>query len=92
MIQHINIKVFGFVQGVFFRYHTSEEALKLHLTGFVMNQDDGTVYIEAEGKEDDLKELLAWCHKGPRGSSVDKVEFTYDQKLQDFSTFEIRYV
>ena len=34
-MQHLNIKVYGLVQGVFFRTSAKEEANKLGLTGFM---------------------------------------------------------
>jgi acylphosphatase len=48
-VSRIKIKVFGYVQGVFFRYTTRKVARTLGLKGFVKNLPDGSVYIEAEG-------------------------------------------
>ena len=55
----IVIKVYGLVQGVFFRYTTRKIARKLGLSGYVKNMHDGSVLIDAEGPDDKLKELLA---------------------------------
>ena len=41
MIKHINIKIFGRVQGVGFRYFVKQRANKAGLKGFVQNQQDG---------------------------------------------------
>ena len=54
MKQGAIIKVFGKVQGVGFRYYTQRKAVELGITGFVQNRPDGSVYIEAEGEEEDL--------------------------------------
>lgn len=49
------IHVFGKVQGVGFRFQTQQLAKKMGITGYVANQDDGSVLIEAEG---DAKQML----------------------------------
>lgn len=67
------ISIHGLVQGVFFRAETQALAQKLDLTGWVRNLPDGSVEIHAEGTEDALKELEAWCHRGPPGAQVEEV-------------------
>jgi len=68
------ITVSGRVQGVFFRDTARQAAQGLGITGFVRNQPDGTVYIEAEGEEKSLKELVRWCRRGPKWAQVESVE------------------
>lgn len=74
MEKHISIKVTGKVQGVFFRASTRDVARKLGLKGFVRNEPDGGVYIEAEGDETTLTEFTEWCRQGPRLAQVDHVD------------------
>ena len=74
MAKHLNIRVYGQVQGVFFRVSAIEKAKDLGLHGFVRNDPDGTVYIEAEGDEEALSLYLAWCRQGPAAAKVDRVE------------------
>ena len=64
------------VQGVGFRWSAAREASKLDISGFVRNQEDGSVYIEAEGSEDQLNVFLNWCRIGPRSGLVQSVDFT----------------
>jgi len=71
-----HIKVFGLVQGVFFRARTQELAAKLKITGWVRNCEDESVEIHAEGTEEALKELESWCHRGPPGAQVESVKVT----------------
>ncbi len=71
------IKVYGRVQGVGFRYYTHKKALELGITGFVKNRPDGSVYIEAEGKEDQLELFIRWCEDGPAWAHVTKLEKQY---------------
>ena len=49
MIKHFDITVQGKVQGVWFRDSTMKEAKRLGINGFVRNEPDGSVYVEAEG-------------------------------------------
>lgn len=85
MKKHLNIKIYGRVQGVFFRISAKEKAESLGIVGFARNEPDGSVYIETEGQEDDLEEFIKWCQKGPEAAHVEKVE-TYKGPLKNFYT------
>ena len=87
-MKRIIIKVYGHVQGVFFRYSTRKIARRLGLTGFVKNMPDGSVYIVAEGDENKLKELLKFSKKGPEHARVEKVEFDYKEPKHEYVGFE----
>ena len=89
MVKHLNINVFGKVQGVFFRVYTQKKAEELGLTGFVQNEPDGSVYIEAEGEETLLKDFTSWCNVGSPNAEVSKVIIT-EGGIKNFSgTFYI---
>ena len=88
--KHIAIRVHGKVQGVFFRASTQDKAEELGLTGFVQNEAEGTVYLEAEGAAEALKKLEQWVHQGPRRVRVEKVAVEEKENLAGFSTFEQR--
>lgn len=85
---HFNIKIYGLVQGVFFRATAKEAADKLSITGFARNEKDNTVYIEAEGEKNKLDKFIKWCNIGPSMAEVEKVLVTED-KLKNFSRFEV---
>ncbi len=68
--KHFSIRVTGSVQGVFFRASTRKEAQRLGLVGWVRNEPDGSVRIEAEGDGDALDELVTWCQHGPDQARV----------------------
>lgn len=87
MKKHLNIKIYGLVQGIFFRATAKGQADKLTITGFARNEPDGSVYIEAEGNKKNLDEFLKWCYLGPPMARVEKVIATED-KLRNFSEFE----
>jgi acylphosphatase len=71
MVLHFLIK--GRVQGVGFRWFVQREAGELNLRGWVRNTENGEVEVVATGESDDLAELRASLHRGPRGSRVDHV-------------------
>lgn len=87
MKKHVSIRIYGLVQGVFFRITAKDEADKLAVTGFARNEDGGTVYIEAEGEEESLNKFITWCHQGPKFAKVDKVEIKEDL-IKNFSGFD----
>ncbi|MFX1307637.1 MAG: acylphosphatase [Promethearchaeota archaeon] len=87
----IKIKVFGYVQGVFFRYSTRKIARNLGLSGFVKNMPDGTVYIEAQGPEDKLLKLLEFSKKGPAHAQVEKVEYEFSEPINKFKGFDYSF-
>lgn len=90
MRKHLNIKIYGDVIDVGFRYHAMLTAENFGIKGFVRNEPDGTVYIEAEGEEGKLEEFLAWCHRGPKYAKVTRVE-TEEGALKNFVRFTIEH-
>lgn len=91
MKRHLNIKIYGQVQGVFFRYSAQEKAEELKIAGFARNEPDGSVYIEAEGEEGDLKSFLEWCENGPDSANVEKVGYEFTNGIRNFNRFDIKY-
>jgi acylphosphatase len=83
------IKITGFVQGVGFRANTKKHAELLGLAGFVQNQADGSVLIEAEGDESALQELLEWCRQGSQEATVNKVDYK-QIRVQNYQGFSVR--
>ncbi len=84
------LRVTGRVQGVGFRYFTVREAEKEGIKGFVRNEPDGSVYIEAEGDEDALERFILRIRKGPLWGRVDHVS-VLDQPPRGYEKFVIRY-
>ena len=87
--KHLSIRVTGKVQGVFFRASTREEAQRLGLCGWVRNETDGSVRIEAEGDEESLEQLVARCQHGPDQARVADV-VVEEGELEGYSDFEVR--
>jgi acylphosphatase len=76
MTKHINIKISGWVLGVGFRYCAYEKFVELGLAGKAENTQDRGVLLDVEGSEEKLAVLLEWCHKGPLGAKVERVDVT----------------
>ncbi|MBL9018178.1 MAG: acylphosphatase [Myxococcales bacterium] len=74
--RRVHAIVSGRVQGVSYRATTADEADGLGLTGWVRNLPDGRVELEAEGPDDAIAALLAWCAKGPPAARVTAVATT----------------
>ena len=81
--------VSGKVQGVWFRDSTRQEAIKLKVTGWVKNMPGGTVYLEAEVQENNLKSLKRWLHIGSPHSRVDRVDLQWIMPTKSYSTFTV---
>ena len=89
MIKHLNIKVYGKVQNVGFRFYTNKRANILGVKGYVKNMPDKSVYIEAEATEFLMEQFLEFVNEGPKWSRVSEVK-TYEAPIKGFENFEIR--
>lgn len=85
-----HILVSGGVQGVGFRYFVRQTALRLALTGWVRNLDDGDVELEAQGTPENLRLFIAQVRTGPRFARVRGVRIR-DVPPKDEQGFEILY-
>ena len=67
------IRFHGRVQGVGFRYTATAYANDLRLTGWVRNEDDGTVLMEVQGREEAIEKLIQLMESG-RYIEITRVE------------------
>lgn len=86
--KHLNIKVKGKVQGVFYRASTKAVANQLGVKGFVKNEADGSVYVEAEGDVAMVESFLEWCREGPEKAQVEHVE-SNEGEMKNYRNFEV---
>ena len=86
-----HVFISGKVQGVFFRAHTRDEALKRDLKGWVRNLPDGRVEAVFEGEEENVKSMIEWCRQGPPLARVKNVEVKWEEYRGEFDTFSIVY-
>ena len=90
-IVRARVTVQGRVQGVGFRYHTRERARVLKISGYVRNQWDGTVLVEAEGEPPRVRDLISWLRRGPGLAFVSHVSVLWIKPNFSQSSFEVRY-
>ena len=83
-------RIEGRVQGVGFRFWTQTEATRLGLTGWVRNEDDGTVVAHFEGSIDVIGQMVRLLWQGPKWSQVTNVTLEDDLE-QGFTRFATRY-
>lgn len=86
---NVIIRVYGRVQGVGFRYSAVQAATAMGVCGFVCNEHDGSVTIEAEGSREQIDHLIAWCRRGPSRSEVSDVR-SFPGQLMNYKSFRIR--
>ena len=83
------ILITGLVQGVFFRREMTDHARRLGVSGWVKNLQYGRVEALAEGEKARLDELIRFCHVGPRGAIVRRVEVEWSDYSGEFRGFRI---
>jgi acylphosphatase len=88
-IKNLRVIVAGKVQGVFFRASVKKVADIIGVKGFVRNEHNGTVFVEAEGEDEMVNKLVDYCHHGPDGARVDKVSITLGV-IVGYDSFEMQ--
>lgn len=68
-----HMKFYGQVQGVGFRYSSRYCALELGVTGWVRNEWDGSVEMEAQGPERQIQRLVQMLNSG-KFISIERIE------------------
>lgn len=79
----------GIVQGVGFRFFVQKKAAALHVGGWARNLEDGRVEVYAVGSPEQLDNLSAALHIGPRSAEVRSVE-EREADLEDVTSFFVR--
>jgi acylphosphatase len=87
----LHLMIHGRVQGVWFRASTQEAAERLGVHGWVRNTPDGEVETHIQGKDASVDDLLAWCHQGPPGARVDRIDVREVKPEAEHKAFSIRY-
>ncbi len=84
-----HVVVHGTVQGVFFRDSVREQAEDHDVSGWVTNQEDGSVEAVFEGEDEDVDALVEFCRAGPEDAEVEELEVT-EEDPEGLSEFEVR--
>ena len=86
----LSARITGRVQGVGFRNFTRTRARRLGVTGWVRNERDGSVRLEAEGTRETLDSLVEAVQHGPRMARVENVDVDWDDATGEFDEFRVR--
>lgn len=82
----------GTVQGVGFRYHVYQCALKSHVKGFVENLNDGTVKAIVQTNENSIDHFIDEVFNTPyRLIKIDKIDINEITPTETYQDFSIRY-
>ena len=79
----------GKVQGVGFRAFVRNRAMKNNVTGWVKNQDDGSVEALFSGSQEDINKLLEITRRGTPWSKGSDITVKYSDDDNEYSSFEI---
>ena len=82
------VVVHGLVQGVFFRDSVRRRALGSGVAGRVRNTREGNVEAIFEGEPEAVERLVSFCHEGPRGARVERVD-VFDEIVEGMHGFVI---
>ncbi|MSO71173.1 MAG: acylphosphatase [Alphaproteobacteria bacterium] len=85
----VRMRVYGEVQGVYYRGWTVEAAAHFGVRGWVRNRKDGSVEIHAEGPAPVIERFYFSCHKGPPLALVESIERA-DSESESPTGFEQR--
>lgn len=89
--KRIQVLARGKVQGVFFRASTRARATELGLVGWVRNETDGSVLIQAEGPDHAIESFVAWCRRGPQLARVDELILEDCTPRNDEMSFAVQH-
>ncbi len=59
------------------------------VAGWIRNQADGSVEAVFEGAPAAVERLVSYCHEGPRGASVARVD-RFDEQVEGAQGFCVR--
>ena len=90
-LAQVSVTVYGHVQGVFYRAFTTRIAKSLDLKGYVRNMSSSkAVEIIAEGRKENLEDLIKKLEAGPPEALVDKIDTTWSEFTGQFVNFDSR--
>ena len=86
-----HLRFTGRVQGVNFRYTSSKYASKIGLTGWVRNEYDGSVEMEAQGTPELINQLIDYMKTASMYIVIDNIEQKTIDVVPNETGFNITY-
>ena len=81
----------GRVQGVGFRASVMSLAGIHNITGFVRNEEDGSVLMVAEGSDNEVRRFLDSIARSRLGPLISKTDLAFGPALGNFDCFDVRF-
>ena len=83
------VRLYGRVQGVFFRQWLVQQARELGVAGWVRNAPDGSVEAHVEGDETVVEKMIEAMSQGPTNARVEDL-MVEDADVEEISGFAVR--
>ncbi|MBR5599135.1 MAG: acylphosphatase [Alphaproteobacteria bacterium] len=75
-MKEVYLKIEGRVQGIGYRRWAVSKAQEIGgVSGWVRNEEDGSVEILMSGDEENINKMIESCYRGPMFARVDKIRF-----------------
>ncbi|MCQ2252937.1 MAG: acylphosphatase [Bacteroidales bacterium] len=88
MIKAVSIKVTGHLKQVGYHSNILLATKDLNIVGKYQSNDDGSVYIEAQGDEKDLEVFINVCRRPSPFTRVDNLDVTPMEVNEELTSFE----
>jgi len=88
MTKRAEIRIFGNVQGVFYRSFVEARARMHSVVGWVRNEHDGSVSIVAEGEDADVERFVKAIQVRDGTRHVERVQVIWSEAAGAFSDFK----
>ncbi|MDO8510385.1 MAG: acylphosphatase [bacterium] len=88
--KRIECRVFGKVQGVFYRTYACQKGRARGLVGKTENLPDGSVLVAAEGSEEELRMFIGELSAGPASAEVLSIDVSWRETTDEFSDFSVQ--
>jgi len=74
-----------------FRAFVRRHALELGLSGWVRNEPDGAVAVEAAGDAESMRRFEEFLRQGPHASRVERLQVRELSAFPDSTGFDVRF-
>ena len=89
--RRVSVRYEGRVQGVGFRFTVVRIGARFDVTGYVLNEYDGSVRLVAEGAEPVLLEFLRAIRLSPLGRYITGENTAWSAATGEFDAFGVKF-